>query len=232
MTVLYLDPYFLGDPLFLGGFARDLAARPSAPLVVVHGSGDAGERALEAQGLVARETDGVWDAPTAPARAAVERATRELNRAVVHELNEANVAAVRVMGLDRGLLKLGAGGAPTAGRAGWLTALADQGAVPVVAALGQGESGVVELDAARGAAEIARGVGADAVTMLLRGRAPAVQSADGAVAELAAADLPGVRGLPSPQAALRVVQAGVAVRLTSLSGIRAADSTQGTRVLA
>ena len=232
MTVLYLGPYFLGDPLFLGGFARDLAARPpGAPLVVVHGSGEAGERAVEATGTEAVADGGVWQVPTDAARVAVERATRELNRGIVHELNESNVAAVRVVGVDRGLLRAD-GGTVTVGKTGWLATLAQQGAVPVVGTLARLGDSVIEVDAAASAAGIARAVGADAVTALLKGRAPTVVDADGPVAELAAEALDGVRGIPDVDALRRMLGAGVSVRLTTLATVRAGDSATGTRVAA
>ena len=232
MTVLYLDPYFLGDPLFLGGFARDLAARPpGAPLVVVHGSGEAGERAVEATGVEAVAAGGVWHVPTDAARAAVERATRELNRSIVHELNESNVAAVRVLGVDRGLLRAD-GAAPRAGTAGWLAMLARQGAVPVVGTLAHRDGRVVEVDAAASAAALAQSLGAAAVTVLLKGRAPTVVNADGPVARLAPDALGTVRGIPDADALRRIVRAGTSVRMTTLSTVRAGDSEMGTHVTA
>ncbi len=100
MSVLFLDPYFLGDPLFLPGLARDLAARGEG-MVLVHGSGERGERALEAQGLFPTAIDGVWHTDSDEARAAVERATRELNRQIAAELNEAGVASIRATGRSR-----------------------------------------------------------------------------------------------------------------------------------
>ncbi|MEM0963831.1 MAG: hypothetical protein AAGK21_14990, partial [Bacteroidota bacterium] len=144
--VVYLDPYFLGDPLFVPGLARDLAARKRA-VVLVHGSGEAGEQALESLGRMPTASDGVWDAPDAEAREAVERATRELNRQLAHELNEAGVPVVRVAGTDRGLLA--AGDDVRVGRVGWLQTLVGQGVTVVVAALAMDGETVVEVDAAR-----------------------------------------------------------------------------------
>ena len=232
MTVLYLDPYFLGDSLFLGGFARDLAARPPGhPLVVVHGSGEAGERALEASGAVARASAGVWDAPSPEAQAAVVRAARELGRSVAHELNEAGVAAVRVAGVDRGLIKTDGDGL-RAGRAGWLRALAEQGAVPVVTALVEREGVVGEADPAAAAAVLARALGADAVTALLTGRAPHVEGPDGPIQAVPSAELDGLRGVPDAAALRRALRAGADVRLTSLAGIRTPGDAPGTLVSA
>ncbi len=151
--VLYLDPYFLGDPLFLAGFARDLAARP-AGLVVVHGSGERGERALESLGRMPQRRDGVWETDDDAGAEAVERATRELNRELVHELNEAGVAAIRATGADRGLLTPDSSGV-TVGRAGWVGELVGQGVVVVVAALVDGGAAGREVDAAAAAGALA-----------------------------------------------------------------------------
>ena len=230
MTVLYLDPYFLGDALFLGGFARDLAARPpGAPLVVVHGSGEAGERAVEALGEPAVAERGVWAVRSPAARAAVVRAARELGRSVVHELGEAGVAGVRVAGLDRGLLTWD-GAALRAGRTDWLRTLAEQGGVPVVAALAARDGTAEDADPATAAAVLARALGADAVTALLTGRAPHVEDPDGRVARLPADALGTVRGVPDADALRRILAAGADVRLTSLAGLRRPAERLGTLV--
>ena len=120
MTVVYLDPYFLGDPLFVPGLARDLAAR-GAGLVLVHGSGERGERALESLGRMPHQSDGVWETDDEAGRAAVEHAARELNREVVHELNEQGVASIRALAADRGLVKAQATAWSPGGRRGWAT---------------------------------------------------------------------------------------------------------------
>ncbi len=153
MLVVYLDPYFLGDPLFVPGLARDVAARGTG-MVLVHGSGERGERALESLGRLPTASDGVWQADDAQGREAVERATRDLNREVAHELNEAGVSAIRVMGADRGLLKRD-DGRVVAGRTGWLGDLLRQGVVAVVASLAADGDALVEVDPARSAGVLA-----------------------------------------------------------------------------
>ena len=166
MLVVYLDPYFLGDPLFVPGLAKDLAAR-GAGLVLVHGSGERGERALESLGRFPEAVGGVWKADDAEGREAVERATRELNREIVHELNEAGVASIRATGADRGLLRQRGDGV-VAGRTGWVADLARQGVAVVVAALVEGEGGAVEVDAARAAGALAEATGFSLVALTSR----------------------------------------------------------------
>lgn len=158
MLILLLDAYHLGDPLFLTGLARDLRARGSG-LVLVHGMGERAERALESIGIVPAFSDGVWEVPTEEAREVIERAGRDLNRDIAHELNEAGVASIRVIGADRGLLKATPGGLRT-GRVDWVHRLVDQGVVVVVAALVHSSaSGLREVEAATAAAALARGLG-------------------------------------------------------------------------
>ena len=168
--VLLLDAYHLGDPLFLPGFARDVAARVSGtPLVLVHGGGEAAERALEAEGLSAARTGGVLAVQHPRAAEIVERAARELNREIVHALNEAGVPAVRFTGADRGLLRPGPSGVEA--QAGWLKALADQGAVPVVAALVRRDEGAALREVSAGAAAAALAHAMDGPVGLLGARA-------------------------------------------------------------
>lgn len=155
MLVLLLDAYHLGDPLFLTGLARDLQAR-GAGLVVVHGTGERGERALEALGLDPRAEGGAWITATEEERGAVERSGRDLNREIAHELNEAGIAAVRVLGADRGLLKRGPDRRLDTGRVGWVGDLVRQGAVPVVAAFVEGPGRALdEVEAAHAASLLA-----------------------------------------------------------------------------
>ncbi|WP_412067707.1 hypothetical protein [Rubrivirga sp. IMCC43871] len=162
--VLFLDPYFLGDPLFLPGLARDLAARGEG-LVLVHGSGERGERALESMGILPTASDGVWATDSDDARAAVERATRELNRQVAAELNEAGVASIRATGADRGLIRTSENGIE-AGNVGWLGATVGHGVVAVVAALAGAP--VREVDAAAVAGALARALDVPLVALATR----------------------------------------------------------------
>ena len=166
MLVAYLDPYFLGDPLFVPGLARDLADR-GAGLVIVHGSGERGERALEALGRVPTAHEGVWDADDADGLEAVERAARDLNREIAHELNEAGVSAVRVMGADRGLLKATGRGLEV-GRAGWVGDLAGQGVVVVVASFVGGDGPLREVDAASAAGALSAALEVPLVVLTTR----------------------------------------------------------------
>ena len=127
--LVFLDRYHLGDPLFLSSFARDVKAHVG-PLILVHGSGEEAERVLEARGFLTKE-----ERSGPVARQLVERAIRDLNRRIVHELNDAAVPAVGVFGVDRALLQRSGRGDIEAGKVDWLVALARQGGIPVLGGL-------------------------------------------------------------------------------------------------
>lgn len=211
MLVVYLDPYFLGDPLFIPGLARDVAARGTG-LVLVHGSGERGERALESLGRMPTATEGVWDVSDAEGRGAVERAVRVLNREIVHELNEAGVSGVGLLGTDRGLLDQ-VDGRVAAGRTAWLGDLVSRGVVAVVAAMATVDGEAVEVDAASAA-----GVLADA----LEGPVAALTTAS--VASGAALTMAEVR-LPDADAVRRIRPAGGSIRVGTRPTLRDSDGS-------
>lgn len=218
--LLVLDAYHLGDPLFVTGLALDLAARGQGA-VLVHGSAERGERALESLGAFPEAVEGVWTVDDEEQAAAVERATRDLNREIAHELNEAGVASIRVIGADRGLLKAGADGVQ-AGRAGWLQSLVEQGVVAVVAALVGGDGGALrEVDAAAAAAALAERL-RQPVTVLLRGR-----PGDGPVSVSRAAG-----SLADADAAGRLLARGGDARAAGRAELRSGGQVIGKRLVA
>jgi acetylglutamate kinase len=237
MTVVLLDPYHLGDPLFVSQLARDVAARgagsQSEGLVLVHGSGEAGERALEARGAAPVAHGGVWAVASADEAAEVERATRDLNRRLVHEMNEAGVPAVRVMASDRGLVARGPDGALRAGRTGWLATLATQGGVALVAALvaaepGRGEA-LAEVDASEAAAVLAEALGAEAVVLLATGR---IVASDGALSLREATAMVPDRGLAERLIGHLSGTSRVPVRLAAVAQLRVPGAVAGMRLVA
>jgi hypothetical protein len=226
--VLYFDAYSLGDPLFATALGRDVKAR-GAGLVLVHGSGEAGERALEAAGAWPSADSGVWRVSTDAEADAVERAVRDLNRRLSHEINEAGAAVVGVVG--RGLLRVdpSVGSGTAAGRTDWLADLVGKGATAVVASMASSPggggllgAGLRETDAAAASAALARALGTF-VGVLVTGRGSTLGadrlSADDAVASGRLADAAGVR---------RIVASGVAVRAVALPAVRTPGVPEGT----
>ena len=235
VLLVYLDRYHLGDPLFLPGFARDVKAH-EGPLVLVHGSGEAGERALEAEGLMPERRDGALVVSTPHTAALVERATRDLNRQIAHVLNEGGVPSVRMLGADRGLLRRGGDGQVEAGRAGWLAAVTRQGAVPVVATLVAGMDGVaVEVDGGAAVAALAGALTEDgaeppAAVFFTTTRRPGLYEGGERVPSVAASALP-TTGLAEPEAVRRAASAGVRTVVTTPGRLRGAGLPEGTRIV-
>lgn len=235
VLILYLDRYHLGDPFFLPAFARDVKAHAEG-LVIVHGSGEAGERALEAEGLLPEWRGGVLVVGSDHERALVERAARDLNRRVVHELNEAGVSALRMLGADRGLLREGVNGGLDAGRVGWLDALVRQGAVPVVATLVAGMEGgpLVEADPAAAAVALVRafeGEEPPTVAFLTTNRRAGLFAGAERLPAIAVSVLPADGTLPEPDAIRRAAAEGVRVKLITSAALRGAGVPEGTEVL-
>ncbi|MGB3544302.1 hypothetical protein [Rubrivirga sp.] len=192
MHVVYLDPYFLGDPLFAPGLARDLATR-SDGVLLVHGSGERGERALESLGRMPTSKEGIWVTDDLEGRDAVERATRELNRELHHELNEAGVATIRVTGGDRGLLKQ-RGDDLEVGKTGWVSTALGQGVTVVLASLVEVAGDVLEVDAATAAGALGEALGLEVVALSKR----ALETGDLEAEGRAFPDLDAVRRLRRP----------------------------------
>lgn len=213
MHVLYLDPYFLGDPLFMTGLARDLRARMDAGgdgLVIVHGTGEEGERAVEAMGHEPIREAGALVLSDAEAAGAVERAGRDLNRRLVDTLNEAGVSAVRVVASDRGLVRPDG----SIGDASWLTRLAGQRAVPVVLAMqADGMSAPRDLDPAGVSALLA--AGSDGGSVL------ALSTRSAGDAEVIA------RHVPDTEALRRMELAGATSRVVVRASLRQAGHPDG-----
>lgn len=221
-AVLYLDRYHIGDPLFLNGFARDVLAFPE-PLVIVHGSGEAAERALEARGQFPEWKDGVLQVETDADRALVERAGRDLNRQIVHTLNDAGVAAVRLDAGSRGLINATKAGLAVK-KIDWLTTLVAQGAVPVILAILAGGDGPArEVSGGAVAGQIAAGLSAkaEAVPVLVMAKKgfSELESSISGNGGIAVSEVPdGV--LAEPGAVRAAVETGAEVRLVARSALR------------
>lgn len=138
--ILYLDDYHTGDVHFLQSLARGLARMNARPApVVVHGSGEHAERALEANGIFRRREYGVLPIESRTEYILVDRAARQLNQKIVAMLNDAVVPSVGIMGTQRRSLIVRDGRISAAG--GWIHSLMRQGIVPVVAAFASLEEG-------------------------------------------------------------------------------------------
>lgn len=218
MLIVYLDAYHLGDPLFLRSFARDVQ-RYSKPLMLVHGGGEEVDRVLEAGGELI-PVGSARPRPSSPeGRALVERTVRDLNRRIVHELNDAGVSALRVLGTDRGLLTEAPDGSVHLGRLGWVSALMLQRVVPVLGLLADSEVGAVEVAAEAVLGRWVEGLAENApgrtVEVGILARSPSVASA-GADALAVATE----HEIPAVVAARELMGKSVRVRVLPRGGLR------------
>ncbi len=227
VLIVFLDAYHLDDPFFLSSFARDVQAHVG-PIVFVHGGGEGVERTLEARGLL---DDDARKGPAA--QQLVERAIRELNRRIVHEMNDAGVPAVGILGSDRGLLRMGDGGEVEVGRIDWLVDLVMRNAIPVVGSLAPGKDGdCVEADLASAllaleAAFRASGQAEPAIVAFTNNRKAGLFDGPTLLATVEVDDLNSLSAVGDLEV-LRKVGASVGVRLTTPRSLREAGLPNGT----
>ncbi|NNE35099.1 MAG: hypothetical protein HKN13_07685 [Rhodothermales bacterium] len=139
LSLVWIDDYHGGDPLFVQSLARGLAAQPPdhRRAILVLGGLDRAQRLLEANAIPVEVRDGVPISADPAARALIERACREVNKEAVAVLTEFGVPAVGIQGCDRGLLTI-AESRITPPSVAWLEKIVANGAVPVVSALAAG----------------------------------------------------------------------------------------------
>ena len=131
--LLFVDDYHLGDVLFLQALARSIARRPEgSPIMLIHGTGEPAERALEARGFFPERDRGLFKLEHDEEYVVVERAVRVTTRRLAGLLTDALVHAVALSGSDRGLLVIDDRGEVSVGNTTSLRALLDQQVVPVM----------------------------------------------------------------------------------------------------
>lgn len=153
-SLLFIDDFHAGDPLFLADLGRRLLQRKgNGGIVVFHDAKEDVERATESV--------------TADQMARVsERAVREANQGIARRLIEEGVPAVSIQGSDRGLLQLHARDVKSSLRSGldtglnaenadWLLRMISLRSIPVVSQLVSGADGSVVADAGQCAAALA-----------------------------------------------------------------------------
>lgn len=133
ISLLYLDRYHLGDPLFLQALGQAVARSSSAGLrpILVHGQGDEAQTKLEGQGIFIEPVRDVYHGKSDVENYIIEMAHRELNRRLVGILTEAAVPAVGFMGSDRGLIRADSRRVRI-GTMKWLNDILARNVVPVI----------------------------------------------------------------------------------------------------
>lgn len=235
--LIYLDRYHQGDPLFIKDLAQALAkASPLPTCLLLHGSGEKVERTLESQGYFPERENGVLQVEEPDQIRLVERATREANQEIVGTLTDEVVSSVGVQGADRSLLRLQDDGTVATGRVGWVQDLLKMHVVPVISALAHdSEAGFVrEVSTAEAAIALGHSLEDFAVIVVFftQTGTPGLKDEEGMQATASLEALQQEDVLPEPEVARRVVEAGLAVLLTNVSGLFGEEEPRGTRLRA
>lgn len=235
MYLLCIDDYHLADPLFIDELGRALSSnrRQLPPLLLVHGSGEAAERALEGQGLFRQRAGGVLQVASAKEAAVVDRATREANQQLVDRLTDAVLPAVSIPGDARGLL-VHDGPGIRVGSVAWVRQLVAQNALPVVSALARDpvSEGTREVGLGDAVVALAQALAENTATVVgfvRKAGRPLLADEERGV-PLAAADLPSRKAVPARATLQKAVAAGVPVLLSTPSLLLTAGSARGRQV--
>ena len=233
MYLFYLDAYHQEDPLFVQELARALKNAPSRPpCLLVHTSGERGERMIEATGAIPMRDNGVLQPADAEQQRLLERAIREDNRRLVGTLTDEVVPAVGIHGADRRLLRLGDTGHVEVGKIAWLQALMTQGVIPVISATYADTDGVLrEVPPAKVLRALTEKL-TGTVVFFNRGSQPGLRGADGQPMSVrVATDLPGSEVLPEPEVVRATAEAAVSVWVSRPRGWLRSETPVGTRIL-
>lgn len=233
VSLLYLDRFHLGDPLFLQALGRALARRGDMNLrpILVHGQGEFVQRRLESEGIFLRMHRGVYAATTAEEERLIDTSTRDLNRWLTGLLTEAVVPAVGFMGADRDLLRR-EGEAIRVGRVEWVAQLLGQEVVPVIASTARGDDGsTVAVDPVEALAALLGyfGEAAEVVSFTTNNLGGVMQGRDPIVA-LPLEDVIGRNVLADPEGVEVLVNAGARLLITNTVRYATGTAVRGTWV--
>ncbi len=142
LSLVWLDDYHLGDPLFVRSVARSLSLAPASDrtVLLLHGAAERAARMLEARSAAVHNPKALYGLTDPPVRAVVEQAIREQNKDIVATLTEFGVPAVGIQGSDRRMLFADDAGDVNVGDARWLETLISQHTVPVISSMAAGPS--------------------------------------------------------------------------------------------
>lgn len=233
VSLLYLDRFHLGDPLFLQALGRALARRDPKQLrpIIVHGQGEYVQRRLESEGLFLEMHRDVHVATTTEEARLIQTALRDLNRWLVGLLTEAVVPAVGFMGSDRGLL-LQDDDRITVGRISWVERLLEEAVVPVIAATAAGPEGAVDpVDSPRLVQALNAHFGEKSeVVMFTTNNLGGIMSGRDPVSRLALQEVVSRGVLADPEAAETLVFSGARLLVTNTVRYPLTSGVRGTWV--
>lgn len=233
--LLCLTTPHLDDRLVLQNLARFRAqAAAPPPVLVVHSSGRAIDRALEAAGVLVAPPAGVYQATTAEEAATIDRTLRQVSQRLVAVMADQGVPAVGLQGGERGLLRRSQDGTMVAGAVTGLLDAMQKGVLPCVAASlpDPDRSGLLceapLVETVLALAAVLRPHAPVAAVCLTTNHRPGVV-VDGQVqARLPLTALPGPEVLADPALVQRLCKAGLPVLLTSALSFFSAPTPQGT----
>lgn len=249
MRVLKIGGNELGDPAFLQQLGRSVAglcAEASAPLLIVHGGGQAIAHLQGRLGLPVVKVDGlrVTDAESLAATEMV--LSGHSNKVIVRALLAAGVDALGLSGVDGGLLRarkkqhatadLGFVGEIEQVRGERLRELLALGPVLVLSPVSLGPDGqAYNVNADEAAAAVARALGAEELVFV--SNVPGVLSDAGLLPQLTPPEAEALIAagvirdgmIPKVRAALEAVAQGVSrVRIVDLAGLRGGGTAFGS----
>lgn len=232
--ILYLDDYHAGDVLFLQTLARALGrwnARP-AP-VLVHGSGEAAERALESKGIFRTREGGLLPVESPEEHRLVNQAGKLLNQHILAVLNDAVVSAVGVVGTQRRTLMVEDGRVAASG-AEWILAMVRQGVVPVLAAFARearsGATGEVPIADAVAALAAMFGVDDTEIVFFTRTNLPGIMEGGRPRPRIEASDPRLDEAVPDLDGLKRLRAMGLPVLLTNTTRLADRGGPIGTAI--
>ncbi len=235
MYVFCLDDYHVGDPHFLQSLAREITgSRPNPPrILMVHGSGEAAERALEGQGRFRKRTEGVLAIGSAEEAAIVDRATRQANQKVVDTLTDEIVPAVSVQGDARNLFVHTDSGVQV-GSTGWLRDLVENEGVPVISSIARHPQtgGAREVSLAEAVVALAGALDSNDLQIVAFVRSQGRNLFDKRDTPIGVRDLPDEKAIPARDTVVRAVERGQQVLLTTPTFFFGSDSGRGRAVIA
>lgn len=234
VSILYLDRFHLGDPLFLQALGRAVARSTTQGFrpLLVHGQGEYVQRRLEGEGLFLSAHRDVFTGETEVQRRLIGTIHRDLNRWLVGILTEAAVPAVGFLGSDRRMLTLEKGEVGV-GRVNWLEDVVERGVVPVIGAAAKTESGEASaVDPVKVIRALAQHFGekVEVVTFTTNNLGGVMRGRD-SIPQMSLEDVHQQDVLPDPEGVEILVLAGARVLLTNTVRYPGGSDARGTWVL-
>ncbi len=170
--VIKVSGNHLDDDDFIKSLAKTILSIDE-PVVLVHGGGKAITHMQSVMGIIPQYVDGLRVTDAASMGLVEMVLCGTINTKVTRILNACGLDALGLNGADRGLIRaqklhhpsadLGNVGVPTTVNGTWLKQLLNEGITPVIAPIGFGDEGPLNINADHAAGAIAKAIGASRV---------------------------------------------------------------------